>query len=426
MKSALEKNSLNSKVFFRTGVIALVLCALIIRTVYFFSYNPPLTPYSGDSPAYDIPAWNVVEGNGYVYEEGVAFAFREPGYALFLLVPTYVLFGHSVEMAAVVQLLLDIAMMLMVVYFLRKYMGERTALIGGMLYVLYLPFIFQHGEIMTEAPYQFWLLVTLFLFILALQRKSRWLIFSVGLALGYTALVRWGAIVLPFFLIVGIFAILRDIKKTILYSGLLLVGVGIVVAPWLVRNYVLFDEFIFGRIGGGQIYWSGSYIPFDGEWRIDDPIIDEIRGDLTREEYDKKFTAAAIENIKENPLGVAWIWFKKPFKIYLLPESINYTNRTGTTLLENRNPILWVVTGSMILLHWFILFIGLFGLLRNKKMDHTVRIGLLSVLIFAALIYVPLNPVTRYNVPIMALLIIPAAPVVYNMYSNVYKRIKKV
>lgn len=426
MKLESEKNfTLQKTNLFYVGLGLLIVCAISIRLTYFFSYHPPLVPAAGDSPAYDVPAWNIVQGNGYVYELGVPFVSREPGYALFLLVPTYAVFGHSLTAAVWVQYGLDILMMLMVVWFLRRTVNEAVALLGGALYLAYLPFVFQNAEILTETPYQFWLLISTGIFILAAKRKSWWLMGVAGMAIGYTALVRWGAFVLPGFFFITIIFIVRNWRDTLKLAIPLGIGALLISGSWLVYTYVTFDQFIFGRVGGGEIYWSGSYIPYDGEWRGDTPESQAIRGDLPLPEADRKFTQAAIENIKADPIGVAWLWLKKPFKIYVFPEALNYMNRTGQSFFSVADPIIWGWVGSTILLHWLLLLAAGYGLLWDRIFDHSIRYAILAVFFFSLLIYMPLNPVVRYNVPVMPFIIILASPVLGRVMQKIYARYTK-
>lgn len=426
MRLKLEKNSTLQKTkLFYAGIVLLIVCATIVRLAYFFSYHPPLVPYAGDSPVYDVPAWNIVQGNGYVYELDVPFASREPGYAFFLLVPTYAVFGHSLSAVVGVQYVLDILMMLMVVWFLRRKANELVALLGGALYLAYLPFVFQSGEILTETAYQFWLLISTGIFILAANRKSWWLMGIAGMALGYTTLVRWGAFVLPAFFFIAIIIITRQWRATLKLTISLCIGAVLITSGWLVRNYITFDQFIFGRTGGGEIYWSGSYIPYDGEWRGDTAESQAIRGDLPLLEYEKKFTQAAIENIKADPVGVAWLWLKKPFKIYIFPEALNYMNRTGQSTLSIRSPVIFISIVGAILLHWLLLLAAGYGLWRNRTFDTVTQYAILAVLIFSLLIYMPLNPVPRYNVPLMPFIIILASPVLARVIQKAYDRYSK-
>lgn len=404
-------------------IIALVMVAIVIRIAYYFTYYPPLTFDSGDSHVYDIPAWNIIQGNGYVYDIGEPFAAREPGYALFFLVPIYALFGHSPTSVVIVQYILDIVMLLAVMYLLQRFTRQSAiALIGGLLYMAYLPFVFQQGEILTETPYQFYLLITIGLFIFALQRRQKRLFLICGLVLGITTLIRWGSILLPVFLIAVIVLHIPNWKQRFQFCSLLIGGMIIVISPWIIRNYYLFDTFIFGRIGGGEIYWTGSYIPYDGEWYPNAPELASVRAASVSElEYDKAVTQLAIENIKANPIGVAWIWLKKPFKIYSFPEALNYLNRTGMPTLQLKHPGMILALGLTIALHWLLLIGGLYGFLKKNYLSSVVRFTFISVILFSIALYLPLNPVPRYNIPLMPYFIMLTAPVLYYFMKRIRK-----
>lgn len=407
---------------FRIALSVIVVLAIAIRLFYFFSYHPPLVPFEGDSPAYDVPAWNIVQGEGYVYERGQPFASREPGYALFWLVPVYFLFGHSVVVASVMQLALDVAMLLLVVHFLKKTTSKPIALCGGALYAVYLPFVFQNAEILTEPIYQFGLLL-IAIFFTRVLKNPRWeTTILLGILVGAVALIRWGVVLLPPFIFIVFLLLFKNWRQVIFHSFLLLVGMTLITAPWLIRNYLLFDQFIFGRIGGGEIYWSGSYIPYDGEWRGDTEESRNIRGNLSLVEQDKKFTREALQNIKNHPLQVLWIWIKKPYKIYLFPEALNYINRTGVPLLQTGNIVMYVVLAYAILLHW-LLGVAMIWSIIKRKFSKEILFSFSAIIVFSLVLYLPLNPVPRYNVPIMPLVIILASPSIYALLQYAQSRL---
>ena len=96
-------------------------------------------------------------------------------------------------------------------------------------------------------------------------RALRWLV--PGLLLGALALVRpeYLAISLP----VAVAVLARHgwdgWRKGFVQAIVLLVGVALVVAPWTIRNAVALDRFVPVSTGGGQVLFSGSYMPSGGD-----------------------------------------------------------------------------------------------------------------------------------------------------------------
>lgn len=79
-----------------------------------------------------------------------------------------------------------------------------------------------------------------------------------GLVLGLTVLASPGA---QFFILVTVISIVfwgrKNIKSALLYSIIVCVISIAVVAPWTIRNYLVFDEFVPVRNGAGQIVFIG-------------------------------------------------------------------------------------------------------------------------------------------------------------------------
>ncbi|MBI2415258.1 MAG: hypothetical protein HYV33_01180 [Candidatus Kerfeldbacteria bacterium] len=410
---------------YRWAALAIIVLAVVIRAAYFLSYHPPLVVHEGDAPAYDIPAWNIVAGNGYVYELGVPFASREPGYALYWLVPIYFVFGHSVMAVSILQLTLDVVMLGLVMLFLKRHNTAAVAVLGGLIYAIYLPFTFQNGEILTEPIYQFGLLCLVWLMTYHFTKPHWYTSGLIGVVIGAIALVRWGAVLMPPFVMLAYWLTYHQWRKVLLHGGLLIGGVLIFTMPWIVRNYLVFDQFVFGRIGGGEIYWTGSYLPYDGEWHAPTDVSRAISADLPLIESDKAFTRAALDNIRQYPLQVTWIWLKKPVKIYIFPEALNYLNRTGIRVLQLRDPTMLLLLAYAISLHWLLCGVAVLAFWW-RSFSPAVLWACGVVLVFSLLLYLPLNPVPRYNVPVMPLIIILSAPILYHILQYVYRRGAKI
>jgi hypothetical protein len=83
-----------------------------------------------------------------------------------------------------------------------------------------------------------------------------------GLAIGFTVLTCFAVVYFPLML-VGALALFHgyDFKTTIKHSAVMLACAGVVLAPWTIRNYLTFDEFVLVRNGAGQIAWDGTVGP---------------------------------------------------------------------------------------------------------------------------------------------------------------------
>jgi 4-amino-4-deoxy-L-arabinose transferase-like glycosyltransferase len=88
-----------------------------------------------------------------------------------------------------------------------------------------------------------------------------------GLALGALALVRPEYLAIGFLLAVLIFLrerLWEDWKRALLIAAILVLGIVVVVAPWTARNALALHRFVSVSTGGGQVLYSGTYLPSDG------------------------------------------------------------------------------------------------------------------------------------------------------------------
>ena len=402
-------------------LITIIAFAVILRFAYLFLIHPPLS--WADASLYDTVARNFSQGNGYTYSltENEPFATREPGYIIFFLTPIYFIFGHSILAAQIFQIIISVFIILLTYLIAKEILPKKLSLLSAFIITAWPPMIGYTGEILTEIYFTFLLLVFMFLLIKAIQNPSKKLFFASGLILGLATLARFIMFFFPVFLLPILYIIFRDRHKTFTYFLLILIGVAIFVSPWIIRNYMIYDAFILGRLGGGEIYWMGSYVPWDGEWfGYIEPFLSLCPKAKSAIEGDQCLTRLAIENIKENPLGVGLIWLKKPLKVFLIPEGFEFISTFAAKLKIN------TAFAKMSYLGLYLTGI-IFAILGLRDLFYTKRkIALLfsALLIYYTLMLLPLNPIFRYQIPILPIISILASFGLYNFYLLIKSKIQ--
>lgn len=392
------------KIFKENWVLIIILViAIFLRLSFLFLLNPPLIWI--DSSDYHQAAVSLIQGNGYSLEAGVPFANREPGYSLFFLAPIYFLFGQSIFAVQIIQIILSLIIIWLIFRLAKKYFSQKAAVIAALFFAFYPPLIAYSNEILTEIPFTFLLILTIFLIIKAFENDSLKLFILSGIFLGIATLTRFIAVFLPIFLLPFFYFFSKDWRKTIKYFLSITIVLIIFIFPWLLRNYLIFDTFIFGRLTSGEIFWSGSYIPWDGEWKGGDVFpVNELTKGLNQFEINEKLTNLAWNNIKENPLGVFLIWLKKPFKIFFKSEFnavLERENKFAEFFKEqffiSPGLIKGILLGINVLIILFA-FLGVFSAFSKNKFISTL---FLLVIFYFIIFYLPLNPDSRYKLPLM-------------------------
>ena len=172
--------------------------------------------------------------------------FRPPGYPYFLAV-VYRVTGGGPSAARLAQFALGLLNVLLALWCTRRWFGDVTAWVVGLLTGTYWVFIYYEGELLEPV-----LLTTLtWLLLLALERwaeggKARWL-FGAGLALGLSALVRPNALIwLP---AVAAWVVWR--KSGGKAVAVLAAGAAIAILPVTARNYVAGGDLVLISSNGG-------------------------------------------------------------------------------------------------------------------------------------------------------------------------------
>lgn len=417
-------------------LIIIIALGIILRFAYLFLMHPPLS--WSDSPLYDGAAWNFVQGHGYSLPIETPFTGREPGYALFFLAPIYFIFGHSIIAAQIFQIFINIGTVLLIYLLGKKFLEERIGLLTAFFYAIHPPTIAYTNEILTEIPFTFlFLLSTLFLFI-GLKNQNKKTIFAGGLFIGMSTLTRFITIFFPLLAIPVFYLLLKSWRKTFIYSGLTIVAMLIIVSPWLIRNYIQFDAFIFGRTGGGWIYWSGSYVPWDGEWKFDKLSFPEhIQKELEGAKLDKSsnyelksdaiLVKHTLSNIKENPIGIAKIWLKKPLKIFILKREFSGVQIEKFNLsacFSGGNFKACPVAGTLRLFHVMAVFIAIYGWIKLwRQKERIITITFLFIFIYFTIFYLPMNPDVRYRLPLMPYIFILTSIGIFNITNLIKKKL---
>jgi 4-amino-4-deoxy-L-arabinose transferase-like glycosyltransferase len=199
---------------------------------------------------------------------------------------------------------------------------------------------------------------------------ARWMV--PGLLLGALALVRpeYLAISLPIAVVVFARRGRDDWRAGSVQALVMLVGVAVVVAPWTVRNEVALGRFVPISTGGGQVLFSGSYMPSGGdpervgaevlerhpELRRElppKPRLEQILAALAKQRYPELESDAALarmgrerlwDDISEQPVDYAGFVAAKIWRIWSHgPRDVM------------REPV-WEA------LHWLLVALGLLGL----------------------------------------------------------------
>jgi hypothetical protein len=181
-----------------------------------------------------------------------------PGYALLLAGTWLVTPAPNLSLAILIQILLDGLAALCLVWLTKKLFGLPAGWVAGLWYALYLPQIrltvlpFRYAWVACPAIFALTLLVVR-------QDFSRpWpyrtgLYLLVGLLVGLGTLFRETFFLLPLALAYGLGLQAQRAREGLLAAASIFAGVSVILAPWIVRNFLEFNRFIPTSSNAGQI-----------------------------------------------------------------------------------------------------------------------------------------------------------------------------
>ena len=220
-------------------------------------YNP-YTHLNGDMQTFVALGVSLAQGEGFsghyatVLDEFLAHpdtvrpespptptAKKAPGYPLFLAL-VFRIFGYDLEPVLFIQAILDAFSVLLVYGVGAQVGGRRTGLIAAVVSTIYYPYWFWAGFCLAETLLVFLTLLSFFCLHRWLGRPSWWTGLCAGLSAGFTILTKALLLpLIPFYLVGGWITQRRVWPLKVRGQGSVgvVVGLLLVLAPWMVRNY---------------------------------------------------------------------------------------------------------------------------------------------------------------------------------------------
>lgn len=238
--------------------------ALIIAFLFrlFIIFCLPVRKFDDTIKRYHYTAINMLEGRGYSHFNAPPYPlsfYKPPVYALFLLT-IYKVCGVNLEIVRIIQALLDSFACLILFFLLGIYFNQRISSFGLWL-AAFCPITAVYTNLVNpESLALFFMVLSLFFISKAVILNKSYLFFCAGLStilLGYLRLELFS-----FVIIFGTYLFVRQIKKDLKKLLFYILGVLVIMSPWVARNYYLTGKFIPLSAGGGMGF-SVFYGTFD-------------------------------------------------------------------------------------------------------------------------------------------------------------------
>lgn len=350
----------------------ILLSALLIKIFLVFTLPADIR---SDSLDYHRIAVNLVKYGEYAFETGKPTANFSCGYPLFLA-GVYNLFGTEQTGIRLVNSFLEIITGIFFFLICLKFFDEKWSLISLAIFTFLPSNVLFTQTVLTEPVFGMLAMIVLFY---CLNEVIDNKIFFIGLIWGYAVLIRSSFSLSVLLMLIFLFKYRRQlyegykdkrIKRVIQYSLLFVLGLAIVIAPWLIRNKIVMGTFTIAT-QGGFTFWSGSNPEATGTWyyKIEEsnPLFN-ITDEVAR---DKAFYKEGIDYAIHNPHKFVITGFKKIGYLFSSERLIllyfnreNQEGKTSTDVYKSINPLLIALVNIP---YMAIMLMGIWGLLAFKK-----------------------------------------------------------
>ncbi|HOB69880.1 MAG: hypothetical protein APG08_01545 [Candidatus Methanofastidiosum methylothiophilum] len=338
---------------------------------------------------------NVIKHSIYSYDDNaiIPTTFHPPGYPLILA--SIVSIGGGFFAIRMVNFFFLACCIVLLTAILRKH-GFVVGAQWVPLIVLCYPVLFFTASTL----YPQIIATAIFLFIIYMIDA-----FSLSLGKAFIVGVLYGLLLMisPSFVLMGpvFLATPYILRKSVprLYIIGLIVGVVVVLTPWVVRNYLVFDRLVILSSNAGKTFILGNSEnskPNEGEIVDVSRYTDEIkRKGLDEIDGDKYYKQKAFEWIKNNPQDASILYLRK---------LLNYFNFRNDLATRTEQSVLRDVI--MFITYYCILLFALFRFYLIKRFPmQRIEIFLLIVYLMSAVMNAFFLPRIRYRLPYDVLLI---------------------
>ncbi|MEP6637329.1 MAG: glycosyltransferase family 39 protein, partial [Acidobacteriota bacterium] len=217
---------------------------------------------SGTFALFDRQAQNILDGKASPFwiddPSQTETAVYPPGYPLWLAFIYKVSGERSAYVVQIFQWVLDAISVVLIIGIGTTAFGFRVGLIGGVLGAL-APLLALYGATpMADSPTSWLVMGGVWMMLLASRRQSLWWAFGAGMMLGASCWLRANALLLT---VAWAVALLMFVSgswgKRLRVSLALMMGAGVLIAPLLIRNAVVFRAFVPTGLGMGTNLWEG-------------------------------------------------------------------------------------------------------------------------------------------------------------------------
>jgi len=245
------KNKSGNKV-----LLLILIAGLFFKLIYIFNINNLIVTF-GDASDYNAAAMSLLNEHRFPTSSSMPF-FRAPFYPFFLSF-LYIFSPQNYLMVKIVQVFLITITAYVLFKIAAIFLPVRIALVAAAIFSLHPYFLLITTDLQTEPLFLFLTCISIYFLLKFRELKNRFeILFLSGLAIGCAILTRPVFIIFISLAMLWIFKIKAGFRFFLKASFILLFACCLILTPWIIRNRILFKDFIFCNDAGGYNFFIAN------------------------------------------------------------------------------------------------------------------------------------------------------------------------
>ncbi len=401
----------NEKKWIKITLLVIIILSFAVNLYVIFSYGDyfllgSMEKLNNDDVRY-IRTAHVLLDKGILVDLDVntPTVSEMPGHAI-LLASLLKLFGDTGGITAfrVFQAVLQAFCVFLIFLICREVFNSRIGVLASFADVLYIPEISSVGLILTEIEFKFCLLLLVYISIFAVKTRQMKYYVSGGILWGFTCMFRPTIALFPAVILVMWLIYKYTFREILKYALSVVLIFSVIMAPWWIRNYIDFNQFIPLTLGSGNPLLLGTYIDYDQtkdfthySAQKDAIKTDEVETQTAKYRLKTYFKKYPWQYIRWYTIGKTWHLWRYPFY---------WKQVLGVSFMTVQQ------------YHRLILLLGTFGMFLCALTKNRPSGFIVFTLLYFTAIHLPYFTFSRYAYPVASLFIILFAYSVYQIVSK--------
>ena len=306
---------INFILWIKSPIGILLIAGFVLRVIMFFlfqPYNHLNEVLVSDADGYHRLALELLNKGNFIVPNTTLDAFRTPAYPAFINL-IYLVFGVNPPLVLFIQIFVNLASVYVLYLIGENIFNRKIGFISALLLSLDLDHLYNIYSLLTDTLFVLFLLLACLYLIYFFNRKKLFYLIMTSSFIGIATLVRP---ITLFFPLVIIFIVIiytfhnkkRNLLKTIMHISLILIAYGLVISPWIIRNYSLYGYPKLSSLSGQlMLNYNVAFTIKRNDNRSIDEICEELNTLVMKKDTPEKLSNPFYKSKVQSDIAVDFI-----------------------------------------------------------------------------------------------------------------------